>query len=98
MDVELSSCCDVKAAVFIVDTLLDIVDMIMYFWHLVKALFCSRQVNCLDIDNMYVMYVKGKETCIKSEFKYCYCDSSIAKLYNRRLSLPSLLSVVSVDT
>ena len=68
VNVELSCFFNMQGALFIVDVLEDVVDMVVHCSHSVEPFFCSGGGEFVVVIEVYSAWIKAMETSIRREF------------------------------
>ena len=83
VNVELSSFFNMQGTLFIVDTLEDIVDMVVHYSHSVEPFFCSGGGEFVVVIEVYGAWIKAIETSVGGECVGRGGCSIIGKLWER---------------
>ena len=83
MNVELSSFFNMKRALFVVDTLEYVMDVVVHCSHSVEQLFCSGRGEFVVVVKVYGAWVKPIETSVGGEIVGCGGGGVIGKFCKR---------------
>ena len=97
VDFEVSSFFNTKHALFIVDLLDGIVDMVVHYSDCIQLLFCSGKGELVVIIKVYGVWIEAIETSVWEEFVGSGGCGVVGKFYKRLACSPTVLPIMVVD-
>ena len=97
VNVALTSTFNIKGTLFMIDMLVDVVDMVMHCSHPIKPFFCGGREDFVLIIQLYFVWIKTIGTSVGAEIVGSGGCGIVGKFCKRQPCSPTVLPIIAVD-